>query len=102
MALARLSVLSSVTLHSYFGLPQLATNTYIYKKFTMKISNDKLYCLCNKYQWFTSGDNRQYKLLFDLNKHDAELEMLATIIWLFSDGYNEQTILDILKKECDI
>ena len=68
----------------------------------MKISNEKLYCLCNKYQWFTSGDNRQYELLFNLNKDGASLEKLATIIWICSVGYDERTILEILKKECDI
>ncbi|MDE6966665.1 MAG: hypothetical protein K2O94_06780 [Clostridiales bacterium] len=68
----------------------------------MKISNEKLYCLCNKYQWFTSGDDRQYELLFNLNKDGASLEKLATIIWICSVGYDERTILEILKKECDI
>lgn len=68
----------------------------------MKISNEKLYYLCNKYQWFTSGDNRQYELLFKLNKDGASLEKLATIIWICSTGYDEQTILEILKKERDL
>ncbi len=68
----------------------------------MKISNEKLYYLCNKYQWFTCGDNRQYELLFKLNKDDASLEKLATIIWIYSADYDEQYILSILKKECDI
>ncbi|WP_438848410.1 hypothetical protein [Anaerocaecibacter muris] len=68
----------------------------------MKISNEKLYYLCNKYQWFTCGNNRQYELLFKLNKDGASLEKLATIIWICSTGYDEQYILEILKKECDI
>lgn len=68
----------------------------------MKISNEKLYNLCNKYQWFTSGDNRQYDLLFERNKQGASLETLATIIWICSAGYDEQFILKILKQECDI
>ena len=67
----------------------------------MEISNEKLYYLCNKYQWFTSGSKRQYDLLFELNKHGAELETLAMIIWICSVGYDEQYILEILKKECD-
>lgn len=57
----------------------------------MKISNERLYCLCNKYQWFTSGDNRQYKLLFERNAQGASLEVIATIIWICSIGYDEQT-----------
>lgn len=68
----------------------------------MKISNERLYYLCNKYQWFTSGDNRQYKLLFERNAQGASLEVIATIIWICSICYDEQTILEILKKECDI
>lgn len=68
----------------------------------MKISNEKLYYLCNKYQWFTSGGNRQYDLLFERNRQGASLEKLATIIWICSVGYDEQFILKILKQECDI
>ena len=67
----------------------------------MKISNDKLYQLCNKYQWFTCGSVKQYNLMFALNKRGAELETLASIIWICSTGYDEQFILEILKKECD-
>ncbi len=67
----------------------------------MKISNDKLYQLCNKYQWFTCGSVKQYNLMFELNKNGAPLEKLATIIWICSTGYDEQFILNTLKKECD-
>lgn len=68
----------------------------------MKISTDKLYYLCNKYQWFTAGDKRQYDLLFECNRQGASLETLATIIWICSVGYDEQLILKILKQERDI
>ena len=68
----------------------------------MKISTDKLYYLCNKYQWFTSGDIKQYRKLFERNRQGVSLETLATIIWICSDEYSEQTILEILKKECDV
>lgn len=47
-----------------------------------KISSTKLYYLCNKYQWFTNGDNRQYRELFKLADEGANLEKLATIIWI--------------------
>ncbi len=67
----------------------------------MKISTDKLYYLCNKYQWFTNGDNKQYRKLFDRNRQGTSLETLATIIWICSSDYDEQTILGILKKECE-
>lgn len=68
----------------------------------MKISIDKLYYLCNKYQWFTNGDRFQYDLLFDECKNGAPLERLATIIYVYSRGYSEQDILKILQKETDI
>ena len=66
----------------------------------MKISTEKIYRLCNKYQWFTSGDCTQYEKLFEKNRQGASLETLATIIWLCSVGYEEKQILEILEKEC--
>ncbi len=67
----------------------------------MKISAEKLYRLCNKYQWFTSGDCTQYEKLFEKNRQGASLETLATIIWLCSVRYEEKDILKILEKECE-
>ncbi len=66
----------------------------------MKISTETLYRLCNKYQWFTSGDCTQYEKLFAKARQGASLETLATIIWLCSVGYEEKQILEILEKEC--
>lgn len=68
----------------------------------MKISTDKLYLLCNKYQWFTCGSIRQYDRLFEKNKQGASLETLALIIWLCSSDAAEKDILEILQKECDL
>ncbi len=68
----------------------------------MKISTNKLYSLSNKYQWFTNGDIRQYRLLFELNEQGASLEKLATIIWICSKGYTKNEILKTLQKECDL
>ncbi len=68
----------------------------------MKISTDQLYYLCNKYQWFTAGDSRQYELLFRECKSGASLERLATIIYVCSRGYSEQDILKILQQEADL
>lgn len=69
-------------------------------KFT-RISSNKLYYLCNKYRWFTAGDNRQYRELFKQANKGASLEKLATIIWICSSNAEEKEILEILKKECD-
>ena len=68
----------------------------------MKITTDKLYYLCNKYQWFTSGSINQYNKLFERNKEGASLQTLATIIWICSVGYTENEIFQILQKECDL
>ena len=68
----------------------------------MKLSTNRLYTLCNKYQWFTNGDNEQYGMMFERNKEGASLETLATIIWICSTGWNEQDILKILKEEADL
>lgn len=68
----------------------------------MKISNDKLYTLCNRHKWFTNGDCGQYRMFFDRNRQGASLETLATIIWICSDGWNEQDILKILQQERDL
>ncbi len=59
----------------------------------MKISTDKLYYLCNKFQWFTSGDSKQYRKLFDRNRQGVSLETLATIIWICSDDYTSKQYL---------
>ena len=67
-----------------------------------RLSEEKLYLLCNKHQWFTNGDTLQYRRLFERNKQGASLETLATIIWICSAETNEQKILEILKKECDL
>lgn len=66
-----------------------------------RITSNKLYYLCNKHQWFTAGDNRQYSLLFELTEKGASLEKLATIIWICSSNATENEILKILIKECD-
>ena len=67
----------------------------------MKISTEKLYRLCNKYQCFKSCDCTKYEKLFKRNRQGASLETLATIIWLCSVGYEEKDILKMLEKECE-
>lgn len=69
----------------------------------MKISTDKLYSLCNKYQWFMNGDREPYELLSKRNKRGASLKSLASIIWICSSSkWTEQDILKILKQEADL
>ena len=53
-----------------------------------------LYFACNRYHWFTCGDNTQYNKLFELNKNGASIEELALVIYICSDVPRE----DILNK----
>lgn len=53
-----------------------------------------LYFACNRYNWFTCGDNTQYNKLFELNKNGASIEELALVIYICSDVSRE----DILNK----
>ena len=57
-----------------------------------------LYEACNKYHWFTCGDNTQYNKLFDLNKNGASIEELALVIYICSDVPRED-ILNKLKEK---
>ena len=65
----------------------------------MTISNQHLLRLCIQHKWFTSGSNKQYEKLFKRNTEPLPLTTLATILWMFSTGWKEQDILDILQKE---
>ena len=67
-----------------------------------RLSSMKLYSLCNKYQWFTHGDIEQYNRLFWKNDNGGTLEELAIIIWVCSKDADQNEILEILKKECDL
>ena len=72
----------------------------------MKLTTMDVYGLCNKYQWFTSGTNRQYEKMFDY-VNDAEisasstdkLRKLATMIWICSNDFSEEEIYDALYKK---
>ena len=49
------------------------------------LTRDRLYKLCNKYQWFTHGSNQQYSDLFEMLEHDFSTHDLAMVIWICSD-----------------
>lgn len=65
----------------------------------MKIPTDKLFCLCNKYEWFMNCDYEHYDMLFDCSRRGVSLKSLATIISLCSSGWTERAVLKILKQE---
>lgn len=67
----------------------------------MTIYWQTLYCLCNKYQWFTSGDSYQYEKLYEFNENGASVHDLALIIYICSTGVNLKEIEEILEENKD-
>lgn len=49
------------------------------------LTRDRLYRLCNKHQWFTSGSVQQYDVLFEMLSEGATTHDLAVMIWICSD-----------------
>lgn len=60
--------------------------------------------LCIKNDWFTNGDNAQYTRLFERVDDGAEIDEIATIIWICSVNADKDDIMRQLtktvKKEC--
>lgn len=59
----------------------------------------KVYSLCNRYQWFTHGTNTQYERMFDMVREKRKTKDIALVIFICSEGYTEKQIYDILKSE---
>ena len=53
---------------------------------------EKVYRVCNKYQWFTGGTNSQYDKLFERIENGASLKEIALMIWLCTPGVIEGEI----------
>lgn len=73
---------------------------YKFKKIQV-LTVDKVYQLCNEYQWFTKGDCKQYEMMFskvsklpkDRPLTESKVFEIAFIIAMFSDtpsDYNTQ------------
>ena len=72
----------------------------------MKLTTTDVYELCNKHQWFTCGDIRQYEKMFDyVREHEIyasstdKISKLSTMIWICSNGFSEEEIYDALYKK---
>ncbi len=62
------------------------------------IPASKLRLICNKKQWFTGGDIKQYNKLFEMNAMaGACLKDLAVIIWLCSSKCTLEEVWQELK-----
>lgn len=58
--------------------------------------------LCIKKDWFTNGTNTQYERLFDRVRDGADIDEIATIIWVCSENVTKEEIIKELlpvKKE---
>ena len=62
------------------------------------MSPTKLRSLCIKNNWFTYGCNEQYGRLFDRAREGANIEELATIIWICSENVSKEAILKELSR----
>ncbi len=49
--------------------------------------------LCIKNNWFTNGDNTQYGKMFDRVAEHADVEEIATLIWICSDNADKKDIV---------
>lgn len=49
--------------------------------------------LCIKNNWFTNGTNTQYSLMFDRVRDEADIDEIATIIWVCSENVTKEEIV---------
>lgn len=49
--------------------------------------------LCIKNDWFTHGTNTQYERLFDRVRDRADIDEIATIIWVCSENVTKEEIV---------
>jgi len=59
----------------------------------IKMSVNKVRELCIKNDWFTNGDNHQYSVMFDRVQQGADVEEIATIIWICSVNVEKEEIV---------
>lgn len=61
-------------------------------------SVDEVRSLCIKNNWFTCGDNRQYGKMFDKVREHAEIDEVATMIWICSEDVTKEEIVKQLSE----
>lgn len=61
----------------------------------MKITKSvaEIRSLCIKKDWFTYGTNTQYERLFDRVRDGADIDEIATIIWVCSENVTKEEII---------
>lgn len=63
------------------------------------LTRDRVYKLCNKHRWFTSGGNSQYMAMFDMVDAKATTREIAMVIWICSD--REKWTVESIQKILD-
>ena len=66
---------------------------------TTFLTTQAMHTICNKYNWFTAGDNEQYSKLFEMTRGGAEIHELALIIWICSEDKTIREIEYTLQQE---
>lgn len=61
----------------------------------MKITKSatEIRSLCIKKDWFTNGTNTQYERMFDRVRDGADIDEIATIIWVCSENVTKEEII---------
>lgn len=58
----------------------------------IKMNAMEVRSLCIKNNWFTNGNNTQYARLFERVEEQAEIDEVATIIWICSSNVSKEEI----------
>lgn len=63
-------------------------------------SKNKMYDCCIRHNFFTRGSSDQYQKMFDMvDDPNVSIVEIAAVVWICSDGYTRDEILNILRKE---
>lgn len=63
-------------------------------------SKNKMYDCCVRHNFFTRGSNDQYQDMFDMvDDPNVSIVELAAVVWICSEGYTRDEVLNILRKE---
>ncbi len=59
-----------------------------------------MYDCCVRHNFFTRGSNDQYQDMFDMvDDPNVSIVELASVVWICSEGYTRDEVLNILRKE---
>ena len=62
-----------------------------------KLTSADIYCLCMNNNWFTCGDNEQYRRVMQAADNGMDPHNIAVAIWICSDAVPLETIKGKIK-----